>query len=329
MRTSMPYRALRAWLACFAALSFGTALAADAPASPAWSTSAQGADAFLTRTFAEGHPIDTGAIRRKWLDLPYATISPAEKLDIFLPEDGNGPFPVVVAIHGGSFKSGDKRDFQIAPMLKSLRNGYAVVSINYRLTPEALFPGQIQDVKAAIRWIRAHAGEYALEPRKIALWGDSAGGYLAALAGTSALDHAFDDPALGESGQSTDVSAVVDWYGPADFAALSGIPRMKGVGRRLFGKTPSEAPGLYAAADPGVHITPKAPPILIQHGDRDRLVPHDQSLALARRYRDLAGPGKVTLDILQGADHLDAAFASAPNLARVLRFLDRNLKETD
>jgi len=100
---------------------------------------------------------NTDNIKRKWLDVAYATKSQAQKLDIYIPDEGEGPFPVILSIHGGAFKSGDKGDGQVIPMLEGIKRGYAVVSINYRLSGEAIFPAQIYDVKAAVRWIRANA----------------------------------------------------------------------------------------------------------------------------------------------------------------------------
>ena len=102
--------------------------------------------------FAQPPTANTGHIKRKWLNISYATISSAQKLDIYLPEEGNGPFPVIISIHGGAFMFGDKADEQVNPMLEGLKHDYAVVSINYRLSGEALFPKNINDVKAAIRW---------------------------------------------------------------------------------------------------------------------------------------------------------------------------------
>ena len=155
-------------------------------------------------------------IKLKWLDIAYATTSTAQKLDVYLPE-GNGPFPVILSIHGGAFKAGDKRDGQLMPMLEGLKRGYAVVSINYRLSPEAIFPAQIYDVKAAVRWIRANAKQYKFNPDKIAAWGGSAGGTLTALVGTSGDVKELEDLSLGNPTQSSRVQAVVDWFGQTDF----------------------------------------------------------------------------------------------------------------
>ena len=133
----------------------------------------------------------TDHIPRKLFDQAYASLSPAQKLDVYWPDTGDGPFPVIIAIHGGAFLFGDKRDVQVVNMLSGLTRGYAVVSINYRMSEEAIFPALVQDVRAAIRWVRANAQRLMLNPAKIAVWGSSAGGYLALMAGVAA-----DVPAL-------------------------------------------------------------------------------------------------------------------------------------
>ena len=106
---------------------------------------------------AQPRPAEVSAIKRKWQDIAYANLSPSQKLDIYLPDEGDGPFPVIVSVHGGAFMFGDKVDGQLTPMLEGLKRGYAVVSINYRLSGEALFPANITDVKAAIRGVKANA----------------------------------------------------------------------------------------------------------------------------------------------------------------------------
>jgi len=310
-------------------LGTGVASFAAQETSPAGIRSPKEGEDFLARAFTERAPIETTHLKRKWLDLSYANVSPAEKLDIFLPNKGVGPFPVIVAIHGGSFKMGDKRDFQIVPILKAVDYGYAVVSINYRLTDEAKFPSQVQDVKAAIRWIRAHSRTYHLNPRAIALWGDSAGGYLSTFVGASAEDRALEDLTMGNPDECSDVSAVVDWYGPIDFSTMTQIKRMDAVGVRLFGKSAKESPETYAMANPETHLTSDAPPILIQHGGKDSLIPYSQSIEFANKYREIVGEGKVTLEIFPGADHLDEKFNTHINIERVIHFLDEHLKSSD
>ena len=290
-------------------------------------------DAMLGDFFDRGLPgVDIDAVQRKWLDVAYAKESPAQKLDIYLPDNGPGPFPVVVAIHGGSFYRGDKRDFQIVPMLRALGRGYAVVSINYRLSGEARFPSQIYDVKAAIRWVRANAAKYRLNPNAVGLWGDSAGANLATLAGTSAHVAALEDLTMGNPEASSAVDAVVDWYGVIDFLTVATQLNKVSVGKdvspatRLLGATAKEDPQRYRAASPATYITAEVPPFLIEHGDADTLVSVRQSQDFAAKLRQVAGEGAVRLEILPGAGHLDPAFNTLENTDKVLDFLDVHLK---
>ena len=165
---------------------------------------------------------DTAHIKRKMFDLPYAHLSPAQALDVYWPPQGNGPFPVILSIHGGAFMGGDKRDVQVAPMLAGLDRGYAVVSINYRMSGEALFPALVHDVKAAIRWMRAKAAAFLFDPDRLAVWGGSAGGYLALMAGVTAGVPVLEDPALGNADQPCHVQAVGPRPGPPAIKALGG-----------------------------------------------------------------------------------------------------------
>ncbi|NJD11631.1 MAG: alpha/beta hydrolase [Gemmatimonadetes bacterium] len=271
-------------------------------------------------------------------DIPYATSSPAQRLDLHLPPAGAAkPFPVIVQIHGGAFAGGDKADSQLRPVLAALARGYAVVAINYRLSGEARFPAQIQDVKAAIRWVRANAARLGLDPARIAVWGNSAGGHLAALAGTSGGVAALDDPGLGNADQPSSVQAVVDWYGPIDFLQMDPQYRASGLGRpdhsaatspegRLLGVARADARDRVAAANPETYISADDPPFQIQHGTRDPLVPTQQSEHLAAALRRVLPPERVTLQLLEGAGHGGPAFETPANLALVLDFLDRALR---
>jgi acetyl esterase/lipase len=120
--------------------------------------------------------MNTSQIKRKWLNRQYANQSPTQKLDIYLPDAGNGPFPVIASIHGGAWMIGDKGDMQNSSMMEGLKHGYAVACINYRLSGEAQFPCQIYDCKAAIRYLRANASAYYLDANRIAAWGSCLGG---------------------------------------------------------------------------------------------------------------------------------------------------------
>ena len=180
---------------------------------------------------AKGNPacsekrIDLTLIR----DLSYATQSEAQKLDIYMPYQSTGLRPVIVWIHPGGFITGDKGGNCDMPLARinmielvrpMLERGYSVVSINYRLSEEAIFPALIFDIKAAVRWIRANADRYRFNPDKIAAWGSSSGGYLAAMLATNGGVRELEDLSLGNADQSSRVVAAVDFYGPTDFLMM-------------------------------------------------------------------------------------------------------------
>ncbi len=285
-------------------------------------------------------PADTSHIKRKFLNLPYARPSPSQKLDVYLPDDGEGPFPVIIAIHGGAFMGCDKADLQVLPMLEGLKHGYAVVSINYRMSGEAKFPALVQDAKAAVRWIWANAKQYKLDPQKLAAWGGSAGGYLSTMLGTSAGITELEDLSLGNPDQPCTVQTVVAWYGPTNFLKMdehleaSGLLAPPGFRHNesnspeslLFGQLITEIPEKVKAANPETYIRPGAPPFLLQHGTKDPVVPVQQSIEFAEKLEKVLGENKVTLELLEGAEHADVRFETPENVTRVLDFLDSHLK---
>jgi acetyl esterase/lipase len=285
-------------------------------------------------------PAITNHIRRKYLDIPYAMLSPSQMLDVYLPDEGEGPFPVILSIHGGAFMGCDKADIQVMPMLEGLKRGYAVVALNYRLSWEAIFPALVQDVKAAVRWVRANAHWYYFDPERIASWGGSAGGYLSTMLGTSDGIPELADLSLGNADQPSNVQVVVDWFGPTNFLTMdehlvaNGMPPVEGTEHNglnspeswLLGAKITEVPVLVKAANPVTYIRDNAPPFLIQHGDKDPVVPVQHSIGLAEALKDACGEDKVTLDILHGCEHGDPRFASPLNVRKVLDFLDHQLK---
>jgi acetyl esterase/lipase len=289
-----------------------------------------------------GQRVNADWVRQKWLDVPYANKSAYQKLDIYLPNDGKGPFRVIVAIHGGGFLVGDKADGEMNAQLQGLKRGYAVASINYRLSDEAKFPAQICDVKAAIRFLRANVQKYNLDPGKVAAWGPSAGGNLASLAGTAGGVKKLDDLSLGNSGQSSRVQAVVDWFGPIDFLTMDAQNMKSGIAdkvdnvqvhdtpdsveARLLGAQPSKVVGLAKEASPETYITPDDPPFLIQHGTLDPLVPTQQSVDFAAALTKILGNGKVTLILMPNAGHGGPQFDSPDNISKALDFLDKSLE---
>lgn len=286
----------------------------------------------------ESRKANTDHIKRKWLDIAYASASPAQQLDIYLPDEDDGPFPVILNIHGGGWIGGDKAYKQVLSMLEGLERGYAVVAINYRLSGEAIWPAQINDCKGAIRWVRANADQYRLNPDKIAAWGGSAGGHLSALVGTSGDVKALEDLSQDNPEESSRIQAVVNWFGPTDFLKMDEYLKASEVTKpmahstpdspesKLLGKNLEDAPELVKEADPGTYISSDDPPFLIQHGTEDNLVPYQGSVLLARKLGNTLGYDKVSLELFPDTRHGGPAFGSEENLERIFRFLDKHLK---
>jgi acetyl esterase/lipase len=286
--------------------------------------------------------MDTSHIKRKWLDIPYADKSPAQKLDIYLPDEGEGPFPVLATIHGGAWMFGDKSEDMNLPFLEGLKHGYAVACINYRLSGEAHFPCQIHDCKTAIRYLRTNAPTYQLNGNRIGAWGESAGAHLAALLGTTAKVQTLDDPSMRKANTrfSCKVQAVVTWYGPNEsFLLMDEQLAASGAGNpdhssedspesKLLGRKITDIPALVKFASPMTYIKQKVPPFLVQHGSKDSIVPVEQSVNFAAQIEKMAGADRVILDIIKGADHADPLFSTPENLRRVFDFFDLYLKQS-
>ena len=240
-------------------------------------------------------------------------------LDLYLPIGTEGSVPVIVWLHGGGWRIGDRKlgpDFRV----RFAEQGFAMASIEYRLSSEATFPAQIHDVKAAIRWLRSVAKEYGLDSGNIGLWGSSAGGHLAALAGTTGFGR-LEGLELGNQDFSSEVQAVVDGYGPTDFLQMdvhseftpSYDPesnRLNSVHRhtdpdspesKLLGAPIEIVPHLVREANPITYIDKKVPPFLILHGMSDFAVPFSQSELL---YKALSEQGnEATLCLIEGLGH--------------------------
>lgn len=278
-------------------------------------------------------PTPVSAVRDH-LDLAYSFQSPAQRLNLHLPRQGDGPFPTVVWIHGGGWESGTRALGAGVPQRALLEAGYAVASVDYRLSREAVFPAQLLDVKAAVRYLRANAAELGLDPGRIGAWGDSAGGHLAALLGTTADVAPYEVAIGGNEGTSSRLQAVVDWYGPSSFTTVdrqlaeSRCSRRVGgtdstVGR-LLGAAVSAREDLARAASPVTFVSPDDPPFLIQHGRDDCTVPWQQSAELAQALN--VGQAGASLELLDDAGHGGARFEDSANIARVVAFLDTHLR---
>jgi acetyl esterase/lipase len=288
-----------------------------------------------------GKPIDVRIIR----DLPYATQSDAQKLDIYMPAKKGDSRPVIMWMHPGGFYEGDKDGSSSMPLarvnmiklvLLMLERGYAVVSINYRLSPEAIFPALIYDVKAAIRWIKANAKKYGFHPARVAAWGSSSGGYLAAMLATTGGVKALEDFSMGNSDQSSRVTVAVDWYGPTDFSLMDSqhiqlgqeahVHDASSPESRLMGAAVMDIVDRCKAASPMSYINRKSAPIYIQQGKGDLTIPYPQSKMLAERMAAAIGMKHVVLELVENVGHADAIFFTAKNVNKILDFVDKYMK---
>lgn len=200
-------------------------------------------------------------------------------LDAVYPGDEREmPRPAVIYVHGGGWYEGTREDDWMSPYLAT--HGFFAVGIDYRLSGEAPFPAQIHDVKAAIRWLRAHAQVYNITPDRIGVWGDSAGAHLAALAGLTG-DLPELEGASGSPGYSSRVQAVAWCSGASDFLRTGGSMQYdEPVLVQLFGGTVAEKKNLMRQASPVYHVGPDSPPFLIVHGTLDETVPFEQAMVL-------------------------------------------------
>jgi acetyl esterase/lipase len=280
-----------------------------------WLLALTGAAVVAGQPAARAADLPVGTVVHR--DIAYVSAGhPRQRLDLYLPP-GEVPRPLVVHIHGGAFRAGDKA---ATPPVEYVAEGYALASINYRLSQHAVFPAQIQDCKAAVRWLRAHAAEYGLDPDRVAVGGASAGGHLAAMVGTTGHTREFD---VGEHlDVSSRVQAVVDFFGPTDFLQMDAHRLPEGMVHdtadspesQLVGGPIQENPDRVARANPITWVTPETPPFLIVHGDRDPLVPHHQSELLAAALEKAGVP--VTLYTVDGGGHGGFQDPKVPELTR-------------
>lgn len=281
-------------------------------------------------------PADHSPITPTHSDLVYATVDDHPlTLDLYLPADTDAETdadapPLVVYIHGGGWESGSKESGRLfAPMT---RTGFALASINYRLTDRGPFPAQIHDCKAAIRWLRAHADDYGYRTDKIAVAGASAGGHLALLVGLTAGDADLEGDVGDHDDESSQVSAVVNIFGPVDFTTI--LPQLDAIDatrdddnaqlRKLLDGLPLEQPERASQASPLSHVDADDPPVLTIHGQDDRIVPIAQAEQLHRALRAVGV--QSVFKRIPGAGHSRAAVLQ-PATQRVLeRFLRFHLK---
>lgn len=273
--------------------------------------------------------------------VPYAGLPGARpiELDLWLPPETSdvteGRCPAVVFLHGGGWRLGSRHGAGPAyagvsphPFELVAQAGIAVASVDYRLSGEATFPAQLHDAKAAVRWLRARAGEIGVDAERIAAWGESAGGHLALLLGLTGTDADLEG-SVGVPGSSA-VAAVVAWYAPSDILSLPGdlgADPHDGGSREamLLGAPAATVPERAAQAGPISHVCADAPPTLLLHGRADRAIPAVQSERLHRAL--VAAGADAGLHLYDGADHmwLGSEPAAADAVTRTIGFLHHHL----
>jgi acetyl esterase/lipase len=258
-------------------------------------------------------------------DVTYATVNGrALALDLYMPAGVEHP-PLLVWIHGGAWREGSKSDAR----LEFVEHGIATAAVDYRLSTEARFPGMVYDIKAAIRFLRAHAADYGYRADRIAIAGDSAGGHLAALVGVTNGDASLEGTEGDARNASSKVDAIVDYYGASDLTTILDQSTPHGLSVRepalklLLGALPTDVPDLAKQASVVTHVDASDPPLLLFHGDRDPQMPVNQALELDGAYEALGLP--VDLVIVHGAAHGGDVFYRGENLDHALSFLGRTI----
>jgi acetyl esterase/lipase len=264
-------------------------------------------------------------------DLEYARVGDQSlRLDLYTPADAPAALPTLLYFHGGAWAAGDKSDMAVERLVPLVARGFAVASANYRLVSSAIWPAQLHDVKAAVRWLRANAAEHGLDPERIAAGGASAGGYLASMLGLTAGDAELEGDVGEHTDRSSAVGAVVALFPPTDFllsgsrnplesqilppppvAALLGVSRIE------------DYVDAARAASPRYRARAGAAPHLLLHGDRDTMVNHEQSRVLHDALSS-AGATSVYM-LLSGAGHEDPVFVRPSVMAAIAGFLEEHL----
>lgn len=247
-------------------------------------------------------------------------------LDLYLPE--KDATPLVIWVHGGAWRSGSKERMPLGGLIE---RGYAIASLNYRLSPVAKFPAQAHDIKAAIRFLRARESDYGYDASRFVIAGASAGGHLAALVGVT-NGHAELEGTVGDhDGVPSTVHAIVDFYGPTNFLTILKQSTPHGLGVRipalqlLLRAQPEDVPDLARLASPVWHIDENDPPLLLIHGDQDPQVPINQSHELEGAYREKGLKHQVLFEVIHGGGHGGEMFFDQERIELVADFLDRSL----
>lgn len=279
----------------------------------------------------------TDYIKQQWQDVSYMA-GARHDLDIYLPNEGQGPFPVIVDVFGGGLIFGDKSSHKLEPALRLLDQGYAVASVSYTWIQDADFPTQIYEVKAAIRFLRAHADEYQLDMNRVALMGESSGAHLALLSGVTASINAMSNHEFGDAAdQSEKVNAIIALYGPYEFDKFSDqfeesgvIPKYPETGTaesfegQMFKKqAPKDVPDKVKEYNPVTYFNPAMPPILAFAGTADFVVPYQQTVNMIAAARKVVSDDRAEIHIVDGTGHGPDAYMTPENTEIKANFLEK------
>lgn len=274
-----------------------------------------------------GGPLAVSALEPTKRDVEYALVEGQRlRLDLYLPLETPKLAPVIVWVHGGAWRAGSKDAVPIAGLVSQ---GFAIASVEYRLSPVAPFPAQVHDIKAAIRWLRAQAAENQLDPQRFVVAGSSAGGHLAALVGVSNGVAELEGTVGQHPDVSSDVQGIVSWFGAANLQSILGQSTEHGLSVRvpalqlLLRGQPDERPELARLASPVAHVDSKDPPILLIHGDADPQMPIAQSYELLRAYQKARN--HVEFVIVPGGVHGGQGFFEPERLTQVVTFVNQKL----
>jgi acetyl esterase/lipase len=261
-------------------------------------------------------------------DVEYATVGgTALKLDLYLPAKRSAP--LIVWVHGGAWRAGSKES---PPYLDLVDQGYAIASVDYRLSTQAPFPAQIHDIKAAIRFLRAKAPDYGYDASRIGIMGSSAGGHLAALVGVTNGNKELEGTVGGCLKESSDVQCIISLFGASNLQSILSQSTEYGLKVRvpalqlLLGDHPDKVPDLAKLASPVAHVGKNDPPLLLIHGTADPQMPPQQSEELAKAYEALKLP--VRLNLIVGAKHGGREFNDAQRRAIMSEFLESYLRRS-
>lgn len=294
--------------------------------------------------------IDPTQFKRYWLDVAYADQHPRQIMDIWLPDEGDGPFPLVVFVHGGAWMFGNKRENTMPSLFKFMQQGYALACLQYRTAPESHWPLPLYDVRAAIRFLRANAEKYNLKADKIALLGNSAGGQISNVVAALNGRDIMKGKELGNPDVDDSVQCLVNFFAPSDMYAIDltdfgpatmvadkteetttietdGGDPMKKPHNIMLGYPALDNRVLADTASGIKYVKDDFPPAYFLHGLKDTVVPISQSVSMWRTVNRVCGEGHAKLEIFPEAGHGDPMMKTDEVMSRTLDFIDQYLWE--